>query len=227
LSWDTAISIVGHDIEIKQTYKALIESAECRPDLFLDIGANYGTHSLLFLACGIPTLTFEPNSSCHAYFLHACATNKVAPHIEHIALGAEKGEVRLVYPKRETWLGSTNAHVIAELEKEAELVTETVQQSPLDDYLSRMKSNRVLIKIDTEGNELSVLKGAEAVLREVRPRIIFESREESERAALFDFFEARGYELFALPWSPRTPRKPLTREGLCSHSEDNFMAAPR
>ncbi|CAA9891487.1 conserved hypothetical protein [Candidatus Methylobacter favarea] len=67
LDWDTAVSITGHDIEIKQTYEALIGSSE-PPELFIDIGANYGTHSLLFLVHQIKTITFEPNASCHDFF---------------------------------------------------------------------------------------------------------------------------------------------------------------
>src|SRR3954453_3735677 len=51
LDWDSAISIVGHDIEIKQTYAELVKSDE-RPALFLDVGANYGTHSILLLSAG-------------------------------------------------------------------------------------------------------------------------------------------------------------------------------
>ena len=40
------VSIVGHDIEVKETYAALIAS-DHRPTLFLDVGANYGLHSIL------------------------------------------------------------------------------------------------------------------------------------------------------------------------------------
>src|SRR5437016_329421 len=46
LDWDYAVSILGHDAEIKRTYASLIMSS-IAPDLFVDIGANYGTHSLL------------------------------------------------------------------------------------------------------------------------------------------------------------------------------------
>jgi hypothetical protein len=84
LDWDNAVSIVGHDIEIKLTYEALIRS-RMRPELFLDVGANYGVHSLLFLAHNIPTITFEPNSTCHAYLHETCKLKR----LEHIAVGDE------------------------------------------------------------------------------------------------------------------------------------------
>ena len=57
LDWDSAVSICGHDVEVKETYSSLIQSST-RPEQFVDIGANYGTHSLLFLVHGIETITF-------------------------------------------------------------------------------------------------------------------------------------------------------------------------
>ena len=66
LDWESAVSVVGHDIEVKQTYEDLLKS-DNPPQLFIDIGANYGTHSLLFLAHRIETITFEPNAACYDY----------------------------------------------------------------------------------------------------------------------------------------------------------------
>jgi len=57
LDWDNAVSLSGHDIEVKKTYLSLLGSRR-RPELFLDIGANYGTHSLLFLVHGVDTIAF-------------------------------------------------------------------------------------------------------------------------------------------------------------------------
>src|ERR1700722_9247274 len=50
----------GHDSELKQTYASLIQ-LEHPPRLVLDIGANYGTHSIIFLSHDIETVSFEPN----------------------------------------------------------------------------------------------------------------------------------------------------------------------
>ena len=49
LDWDLAVSIVGHDVEVKSFYERFINGME-KPVNFFDIGANYGTHSLLFLS---------------------------------------------------------------------------------------------------------------------------------------------------------------------------------
>jgi FkbM family methyltransferase len=226
LDWDNALAITGHDITIKQTYSALIRSSAC-PQLLVDIGANYGTHSLLFLAHGIPTLTFEPNSSCHDYFLRCCRLNGYAPFLEHVALGEIHGSALLSYPKRETWLGSTNAEVTKELSTTRDLITETVEQRPLDDYLLLMAQRRTLIKIDVEGNEIAVLRGAERTLKVCRPFVIFECRERNEWRQILKFFQSKDYEVHALPWSPDAATEPMAMN--CPHPAvaTNFIAIPK
>jgi FkbM family methyltransferase len=156
LDWDSAVSIVGNDVEVKDTYAALIQSRDA-PELFIDIGANYGTHSLLFLVHGIETLSFEPNRSCHDYFRRVCELNRVVPTLETVALGDRVDCVELSYPERDTWLGSTDAEVVKRLVAGQALVTQAVQQKMLDEYLEKIRNKRTLIKLDTEGNELTVL----------------------------------------------------------------------
>jgi FkbM family methyltransferase len=225
LDWDAALSLVGHDAEIKQTYEALIGSSE-KPELFIDIGANYGTHSLLFLVNGIKTITFEPNSSCHGYFKKICELNHVIPTLEPVCLGDRKGQVKLSYPERETWLGSTNAEVIQRLSRSEALLTEKVEQRMVDDYMQIIGRKRALIKIDTEGNELCVLRGAIKTLQECEPMIIFECWNENERAKLFDFFDSQNYSICHLPWVPTNKVEPLTRERFAASARTNFMAIP-
>src|SRR5262245_16874733 len=69
--WDMALSILGHDVLVKESYRNLLRFSK-RPDLFIDIGANYGTDSILFLVCGVRTISFEPNALCHRSFRELC-----------------------------------------------------------------------------------------------------------------------------------------------------------
>ncbi|MBN1261572.1 MAG: FkbM family methyltransferase [Anaerolineae bacterium] len=225
LDWDTALSVAGQDIEVRETYWAFINAPE-RPDLFIDIGANYGTHSLLFLAYQIETLSFEPNSVCHGYFERLCRANEVTPHIEPVALGAKQGHVTLSYPSGDTWLGSTNARVSERLTHLSQLITKDVEQRMLDDYISRMDHRRVLIKIDTEGHELAVLQGAGRTLQEIRPYIIFECWNNAPRNALFRFLAAKNYRVYELPWSPSNQDPSLNVSQFLASSAVNFIAAP-
>jgi hypothetical protein len=95
LDWDNAVSILGHDIEIKQTYAALLAQGAERPVKCLDVGANYGMHSALFLSAGIPAISFEPNPSCRPCFEEVCRLNCYQSSWEAVALGDKSGEVEL------------------------------------------------------------------------------------------------------------------------------------
>lgn len=225
--WDSAVSIVANDWEVKQTYELLLASHQ-RPDLFVDIGANYGTHTLLFLAAGVPSLTFEPNVTCHDYFLRACALNGFKPKLEGIALGRERGQIVLSYPPRDTWFGSTDTEAVKKLQESEELVAAQVEVRPLDEYLDRLRaSKRILLKIDTEGNELAVLEGAKRMLAECKPRIIFESLlTDPNRPALYEWLNSLGYLVAGLPVLPESDEPPLTKAGFVGNSATNFMATP-
>ena len=92
LDWDLALSAVGHEPEIKDFYVKLLNS-RFKPDIFCDIGANYGIHSALFLSAGIPSMAFEPNPACKAYFNILHSLNR----FEHmtwypVALGENPGK---------------------------------------------------------------------------------------------------------------------------------------
>lgn len=58
------------------------------------------------------------------------------------------------------------------------------------------------LKVDVEGAELHVFRGAERILRESRPAILFEASGETrgfryEQDAVFDFLRERGYKFFS------------------------------
>jgi hypothetical protein len=105
LNWDTAISIVGHDCKIKHFYEQLIKSAD-KPKCFLDVGANYGTHSILFLANDIRTISFEPNPSCLEYFHKMAELNNLSYEWNNKALSDKCEQVQLTFPEKDTWSGS-------------------------------------------------------------------------------------------------------------------------
>lgn len=149
LDWDYALSVLGHDAEIKQTYETLVGSDQ-RPALFIDVGANYGTHSILFLAAGIPIIAFEPNPECFLQFKMVCGLNGLGGRWERSALGRETAQTDLVYPERETWLGSTSAEVISKFHPGSVAVIK-VPMRMLDDYLPEMPNGELLLKLDVEG----------------------------------------------------------------------------
>lgn len=227
LDWDLALSVVGNDFEVKESYAELLGRPN-RPDLFLDIGGNFGTHSLLFLTHGVRTITFEPNPHCHAYFLQSCAMNGVVPQLEKVALGEAPGPAELSFPEGETWLGTIDETEKARLSGVRGLVSTSVECRRLDDYLPEIAgAGRILMKIDTEGSECAVLRGAERTLT-LNPLIVFEMLPDPAlRAQVFDLLTEAGYAATRLPWRSNTPLPSLRKGDFLAATELNFAAVPR
>jgi FkbM family methyltransferase len=226
LDWDYAVSIIGHDIEIKQTYEALLASDQ-RPALFLDVGANYGTHSILFLSVGIPVIAFEPNPSCFSQFQTVCELNGLTGRWEQVAIGNNAGQIELVYPEKETWLGSVSSDAVATLKKSDGMITKQVPLKTLDDYLSDAPRDKVLIKIDVEGFEREVIEGASQLLQHCNPKIIFESNETKLRPDLFRQLANQRYSVHPLPWQPSAASRVLGVDEFLTSTSTNFIAIPR
>jgi FkbM family methyltransferase len=226
LDWDAAVSLLGHDIEVKKTYAALVKSDQ-RPSLFLDVGANYGAHSLLFLSVGIPIIAFEPNRACLSYYKTVCELNGFTGRWEQVALGNGTGQIELVYPEKETWLGSVSSDIALNLKKSHFAKTELVQLKTLDDYCGDIPNDKVLIKIDVEGYESEVIQGASKLLRNCKPKLIFESNDEKSRGELFRLLGETGYSVHQLPWEPSTGSRAFDLHGFSTNPMTNFIAISR
>lgn len=225
LDWDAALSVLGHEPAIKQTYHTLLTGTS-RPDLFVDIGANYGMHSLLFLVAGVETIAFEPNSSCLSYIRELCEVNGVTPRLEHAAVGAEPGKFELFFPERETWLGSLDPAVVERLRTTGDLRHESVVVRTLDDFLPQLEGRRTLIKIDVEDHEHAVLTGAAETLRRYRPLVLFETHMGGQRPPVFDLFERHGYRLAQIPLLPGEALRLVDRADFLGSHYDDFLAVP-
>ncbi len=221
LDWDTAVSVIGHDIEIKNSYENILRSAD-RPDVFFDVGANYGTHSLLLASQGVQVVAFEPNAICIAKGKQLLSANDLPVRWEHVAVGEEQGEISLYYPEKDTWLGTTNPDLLAEMPQQA-LRKEDVKLVLLDVYLPDVEGKKLLMKIDVEGLEIEVLKGGRDLLLRSKPFIIFESNDDARRGELFDLLESLSYNVVGLPWV-EGPKRPLTRSEFLGDSRTNFGA---
>lgn len=226
LDWDNASGITGHDIEVKSTYESLLASS-ARPRVFFDIGANYGTHSLLFLAQGVNVVSFEPNPACCVVFEEMCTLNGFAPRIERGAVSDVGGTAEFWFPIRDTWLGTMVDASKEYLKDEFDLEKITVQVTTVDDYVARTGIEPDLMKIDTEGNEAKVLLGAKATLTRKRPLVIFEANALGDRDALWTELSDLNYEIAELPITDARTAASLTMDGFLSNKTSNFIALPR
>lgn len=225
LDWEIALSVVGHEVEIKETYKRILRSKH-RPEIFVDVGANYGTHSLLFQSQGIYTLSVEPNAQCNAYHQHLAEANGFCANVASFALGAERGEIELFYPPMETWLGTTALGKAEKLMSNFELESQVVQLKTLDDLLVDVTVKNILVKIDVEGHEFEVLLGAENTLKEIRPFIIFECWKSGQRNKIINLLLASQYYIYGISSSSPYDLICLDQEGFLSFDGADFIASP-
>lgn len=132
----------------------------CRPgDLFIDIGANIGSYSILAAgASGAQVVSIEPIPSTFSKLLDNVQLNRLEGKVtcHNIGLSFTAGKLRF-----SSDLDTVN-HVLRDGE---EVKSIDVDVSRLDDLLTVDPNQAVVIKIDVEGHELSVLKGAESTLK--------------------------------------------------------------
>ncbi len=142
----------------------------------IDIGAHHGFYTLLAskqVGAAGKVYAFEPSPRERKRLKRHLRLNKCANvQIEGLALGSENGEADLfVVEGAEDYCNSLRAPMV-----EAETRKIAVTVTTLDDYLSRNAIPRVdFIKLDVEGAELGVLRGAEKLLSKApRPVLLVE-----------------------------------------------------
>ncbi len=137
-------------------------------DLFVDVGANVGLYSVWATETdGVDVLAFEPSTATHARALENVELNGLAGRVEvrRQAVGAERVEVKLT-----TGLDAVN-RVVAGGAGAGDHI-EVVDQTTLDHALDGRAP--ALMKIDVEGAELDVLRGARHAIASHRPALLVE-----------------------------------------------------
>jgi FkbM family methyltransferase len=174
--------------------------------IVLDIGANLGTFCVP-LARKIPKLKFHAFEPQRIVNYQLCA-NIIINSLDNVytyefALSNKEADVELAMPDytKETNIGafSIDAEVRKnEYECATTSITNKIYLVPLDLLAF---SDVKLIKIDVEGHELEVIKGAKKTIKDNNyPPIIFEAWTwkpwyQEKRKELFDYLEGLGYEI--------------------------------
>jgi len=126
-------------------------------DLFVDIGANVGSYTVLACsAIGAKGYCIEPVPSTYSKLMTNIRLNDLEKRVIslNIALGNAKGEI--YFSSDQNCIN----HVIADGEQTENKIV--VNVSTLDEEL---KNDPFLIKIDVEGYETPVIEGAESTLK--------------------------------------------------------------
>jgi FkbM family methyltransferase len=154
------------------------------PECAVDVGAHVGNHTVFFSRIlGIQTIAFEPNATSFAPLEANVRQNGVEGlcRLRRAAIGAAAGRVRAI-------ASPENNSGMATVEHDPD---GDVPLLCLDDELER--DTRIdVIKIDVEGWELDVLRGAQRVLERHRPLLYVEAMHDNF-APLRTFLGERRY----------------------------------
>ncbi len=158
---------------VQETYEAILQNG----DIAIDVGAHRGRHALLMAERVFPAgqvLAFEPLPMCRAGLedevvayrheladilkLHPCALSDYTGTTEFVVA---KDALAYSGLKKRQYDGPTELDYIP------------IEVKRLDDVCEHLQSIR-FIKIDAEGGEYHILKGAVRTLQRCRPAVTFE-----------------------------------------------------
>ena len=139
-------------------------------DVFIDIGANCGFYSLIASQENKTIISFEPNFENYQLFLRNIQKNNITNIEPNFLAISDKAAVLSLYGGGEgaslekNWGGMYNTY------------SRLVYCNSIDNILTdRFINKRILIKIDVEGHEYNVLKGALNLFkREIAPVFLIE-----------------------------------------------------
>lgn len=150
-------------------------------DLFIDVGANIGLFSLYasrIVGDFGGVISFEPTQTTYEKLLENCALNNLG-NIQAFKLGLSEKEEMLELNVSSNGFEAWNTFVESHDDKFSS--KEMVPTKSLDGFISEheIDPQRIsLVKIDVEGFEMNVLRGAQGLLsRSVAPTLMVEFTE--------------------------------------------------
>jgi len=203
-------------------------------DVFINVGANVGIYCCLAAKSKKPVIAFEPHPVNSRLLLRNLETNGFAQGAEiyPTAVGESNGVLKLFGSGTAASLVDGWAGISSENASLVPVVT-------MDGILSgRYETSSMVILMDVEGAELSVLKGAVKTLhRAKKPWWVIEINISEHQPAgqklnpnllpTFDLIYESGYEVYTLSGSPRkilrTEVEEIARSGKDSIGYHNFV----
>ena len=182
--------------KIGQLYSAYLRR---RPTgTFVDIGANWGSHTYVFAAAGYACVSFEPQSICCAFIERVARLNRftrvtIVP--EGVGAVCRSG-VPFYESEVEAFSSLDQQHVAS---FHWSWTPRLIDCTTLDAYCESHGVAPSLIKIDAEGLETDIVLGASGVLGEHRPDVLVEiSAPEEKQLVLWNTLSALGYRCYSI-----------------------------
>lgn len=178
---------------------------------FLDIGANTGYYAFIADSRGAVTLAFEPNR-VYADMIRATLMRRVSNVVlTETALSDYWGEAVLNIP--------TELHGSASLSEIPgyETTKQEVHVRPLDEILTESAYDKTIMKIDAEGEEEKILRGARNFIEKTENLVILM---EYTPGAYSQYFLADLFHDYEVAWINHAGYEgPVTPEGLLRQTD--------
>lgn len=173
VSDDIYLDWVGEDFEpaMVRMFKRLVKPG----DFVVDVGANIGMTSILFGMIARQVLSFEASPSTFQFLkMNVLQSGLENVRIENVGLGSTHSATTITMAKNNRSGAFVSDGMTQQLANHA---SETIQITPLDHELLRrgLADTKVdFIKLDVEGFEMEVLKGASECLQRHKPLVALE-----------------------------------------------------
>lgn len=194
LNWKT-LSRSEFDAEL-----LLLEFLLNKNSVFFDIGTNKGEYAYYAEKLMNPEniYLFEPEKKLNKQ-LQAIFNNC---QVDNLALSDNKGTHQFKIPVINGVVDNclSSLEIDNKEDNETETIIYEVKTDTLDNFTREKNILPDLIKIDVEGHELSVLKGAENFISEHHPTLIIEIEQRHHKntniESVFESFKVKGYQCY-------------------------------
>ena len=181
---DERVLEVIHEIRGENPEYRVMKSLLSDGATFVDVGANFGTFSLLasrIVGTSGKVIAVEPQERLAAMIEESLTLSDIQNcSVERVACGSASGERTLLVPADD----SGRAGFFDGFSGRPGHAKQNVMVMTLDALIERHRgSPPALIKIDVEGSEMDVLDGAESTIRNFMPAILVELNPWSAEAA--------------------------------------------
>jgi FkbM family methyltransferase len=191
LSWKS-LSVVEFDAEL-----LLLEFLLKKDSVFFDVGGNKGEYTYYAEKIISPSnsFVFEPEKKLHFTLTKLFKNCQVYDIAFSDSKGIQQFKTPIINGVADNCLSTLE--IGNKEDNETETIIDTVKTDTIDNFILEKNSVPNLIKIDVEGHELAVLKGAEECIRKHNPTLIIEieqrHHQNTQIQAVFDDFKNKGY----------------------------------
>ena len=162
---------LGFDVRgLEHTEQGILQSLlrRLQPAAVLDVGANVGQYARLVRAVGFagPIISFEALESAHTALTRAARHDREWCIAPCAALGGEAGtvEINVASNSASSSILPSTALLQQAAPQAAYVARQVTRCMRLDSYGALPAAGKLYLKVDTQGFELEVLRGASALL---------------------------------------------------------------